>query len=218
MNYYVYYSYEPWGRGYIGKRECKCLPEEDQKYMGSFRDETFKPTEKIILFVCSSREESYEIEGHLHELFKVDKNPHFANKARQTSKKFSFLAFGENNPNYGPGRMPIKSRKSISEKASERLSHWPENPFRNRGENSMSHGRRWFSSPCRTKEVYLKKGEEPPEDWSPGRKKRGARTKESRRKTSESLKNKSKSEEHKKKLKESLLKYHENLKKKLSDG
>jgi hypothetical protein len=20
------YSYEPWGRGYIGKRECWCLP------------------------------------------------------------------------------------------------------------------------------------------------------------------------------------------------
>jgi len=46
--FYVYYSYEPWGRGYIGKRECWCLPEEDTKYFGSFRDKTFKPTEKII--------------------------------------------------------------------------------------------------------------------------------------------------------------------------
>jgi hypothetical protein len=24
--FYVYYSYEEFGRGYIGKRECKCLP------------------------------------------------------------------------------------------------------------------------------------------------------------------------------------------------
>ena len=46
--FYVYYSYEPWGRGYIGKRECWCLPEEDVKYFGSYRDKTFKPTEKII--------------------------------------------------------------------------------------------------------------------------------------------------------------------------
>jgi hypothetical protein len=45
-NYYVYYSYELWGRGYIGKRECMCLPEEDVKYFGSFTDKTFEPTEK----------------------------------------------------------------------------------------------------------------------------------------------------------------------------
>jgi hypothetical protein len=24
--FYVYYSYEHWERGYIGKRECWCLP------------------------------------------------------------------------------------------------------------------------------------------------------------------------------------------------
>jgi hypothetical protein len=42
--FYVYYSYEEFGRGYIGKRECKCLPQEDIKYIGSYRDKSFKPT------------------------------------------------------------------------------------------------------------------------------------------------------------------------------
>ena len=55
--FYVYYSYEPWGRGYIGKRECECLPEEDVKYFGSYRDKTFKPTEKIILQTFDTVEE-----------------------------------------------------------------------------------------------------------------------------------------------------------------
>jgi hypothetical protein len=94
--YYVYYSYEPWGRGYIGKRECDCPPERDV-YFGSFYDKTFCPTEKIILQQCSSREEALEAEIILHSFFQVDKNPHFANQARQTSVGFQggsgFLGF-----------------------------------------------------------------------------------------------------------------------------
>ena len=77
--FYVYYSYEPWGRGYIGKRECKCLPEEDVKYFGSYSDKTFKPTEKIILETFTSRKEALEKEIYLQKFYKVDENPHFAN-------------------------------------------------------------------------------------------------------------------------------------------
>jgi hypothetical protein len=44
--YYTYYSYEEWGRGYIGSRGCKCLPEEDIKYFGSFSDKTFQTNSK----------------------------------------------------------------------------------------------------------------------------------------------------------------------------
>ena len=55
-HFYVYYSYEEYGRGYIGKRECKCLPEEDVSYFGSFKDKTFNPTQKIILETIESAE------------------------------------------------------------------------------------------------------------------------------------------------------------------
>jgi hypothetical protein len=87
--FYVYYSYEPWGRGYIGKRECKCLPEEDVKYFGSFTDKTFKPTEKIILETFDSAIDAYRAEVELHICYAVDKNPHFANKLKMVSEKFS---------------------------------------------------------------------------------------------------------------------------------
>ena len=86
--FYVYYSYEPWGRGYIGKRECKCLPEEDIKYFGSYRDKTFKPTQKIIIDTFSSAKEALEVEILLQEFYQVDKNPHFANIYIHRSQNF----------------------------------------------------------------------------------------------------------------------------------
>lgn len=88
----MYYSYEEWGRGYIGSKPSgsECLPDEDP-YMGSFKDKTFNPTEKIILGVFETPKECLEAEVLLHELFEVDVNPHFANLARQTSTGFVSL-------------------------------------------------------------------------------------------------------------------------------
>ena len=87
--YYTYYSYEKWGRGYIGSRGCKCLPEEDVKYFGSFSDKNFNPTYKIILKDdYTTREEAYADEIILHDYYDVANNPHFANRANATSTKF----------------------------------------------------------------------------------------------------------------------------------
>ena len=81
-HFYVYYSYEEFGRGYIGSRGCKCLPEDDSKYYGSFHDKTFNPTQKIILGVYESRKDAYEAEILLHEFYDVARNPHFANRSK----------------------------------------------------------------------------------------------------------------------------------------
>jgi hypothetical protein len=85
MHHYVYYSYEEWGRGYIGVRSCKCHPEEDCKYIGSYTDRTFKPTRKEVLEQFSSREDAIEAEILLHNFFEVHLNSHFANRSKQTS-------------------------------------------------------------------------------------------------------------------------------------
>ena len=90
--HYIYYSYEEYGRGYFGSRTCKCLPEEDIKYFGSFKDKTFKPTHKIILKDdYSTREEAYIDEIILHQYYKVVENPHFANRSYQTSTGWTTL-------------------------------------------------------------------------------------------------------------------------------
>lgn len=86
--HYTYYSYEEWGRGYIGRRTSRMEPELDP-YLGSFTDETFAPTQKIILAIFDTKKEAIEAEIALHAFFQVDANPHFANKAKQTSTGFS---------------------------------------------------------------------------------------------------------------------------------
>jgi hypothetical protein len=89
--HYTYYSYEEYGNGYIGSRTCKCLPEEDIKYFGSYTDKNFNPTQKIILKDdYSTRVEAIIDEIILHNYFEVNINPHFANKSKQTSAKFYY--------------------------------------------------------------------------------------------------------------------------------
>ena len=117
-HFYVYYSYEPWGRGYIGRRECKCPPEQDKKYFGSFKDVTFSPTEKIILGIFQTVEEACKAEVDLHVFFQVDTNPHFANRAKQTADKFYYNRQGETHPSIlgdaNPSKRP-EIRKILSD-------------------------------------------------------------------------------------------------------
>lgn len=207
-HYYVYYSYEEWGRGYIGKRECTCPPDEDTNYFGSYKDKSFKPREKIILFICELREEAYKIEELLHNFFQVNVNPHFANRSKQTSSGFSFSAEGERNPNYGGGRMSKEAIERIAQSTSKRLKGWTENPFRKKGSESMSHGRRWATNAKKTEEIYLKPGEEIPKDWLLGRKNYPPRSEESKAKVSNSLKGKSKSDSHKDNLRKAALEFY----------
>ena len=89
MNNYTYYSYEEYGRGYIGSRGCNCPIQEDSEYFGSFSDKTFKPTNKIILGIFETRKEAYEAELLLHNFFEVDINSDFANKSKLTSSGFT---------------------------------------------------------------------------------------------------------------------------------
>jgi hypothetical protein len=121
--FYVYYSYEPWGRGYIGKRECWCLPEKDVKYFGSFSDKTFKPTEKIILQIFASRKEAMQAEIDLHNFYNVNINPHFANKAKATSTGFYICMEGQDNPMTGMKgeKSPFYGRK-LSEETRKKMS------------------------------------------------------------------------------------------------
>lgn len=109
-HFYVYYSYEEFGRGYIGSRGCKCLPEEDFKYYGSFSDKNFNPTQKIILGVYESRKDAYEAEILLHEFYDVARNPHFANRSKLTTTGFTVEGF------------PLGKGRKLSEETKRKLS------------------------------------------------------------------------------------------------
>lgn len=124
--HYTYYSYEEWGMGYFGSRSCDCLPEEDVNYFGSFRDKNFHPTQKIILKDdYQTREEAIVDEIILHDFYEVGENPHFANKAKQTSKKFIFYDMvGEKNPFYGKTHTE-ETKKILEETTKERWKNQP---------------------------------------------------------------------------------------------
>jgi len=119
--HYVYYSYEECGRGYIGKRTSKVPPSEDP-YLGSFTDKTFKPTRKTVIATFESAEKAYRAELALHRLFKVDREPHFANKVILSSPRFRHITKGRRKPGKGTIRSLNKNKKSLWQRAmDERL-------------------------------------------------------------------------------------------------
>jgi len=120
--HYVYYSYEQWGRGYIGRRSSKMHPSVDP-YMGSFRDKTFAPTEKIVLAEFDSVEEAVQCEINLHAFFAVDSNPHFANQSRQTSTGF-FYTGGCSTPKTEEQRQAMSDRTRIAWQDPKQRQKW----------------------------------------------------------------------------------------------
>ena len=131
MHYYTYYSYEEYGRGYIGHRGCKCSPEQDINYFGSFTDETFKPTQKIILKSdYTTREEAISDEVILHDYYDVANNLHFANKSKQTSTKFCYtLSFEEAKQN---GKKAYELGTGIFAQTKEQLSEIGKKAYENK--------------------------------------------------------------------------------------
>ena len=111
-HFYVYYSYEEFGRGYIGSRGCKCLPEDDSRYYGSFWDKTFNPTGKIILAEFDNRRDAYYAEVVLHKFYDVVNNPHFANQSRALTS--GFTTEGRVAPNRGK-KASEETRRKIGE-------------------------------------------------------------------------------------------------------
>jgi hypothetical protein len=87
MYHFVYLSFEesPSGRDYIGVHSTEDL---NDGYLGSFKDDSFNPTAKIILQFCSTRKGAVEAEIQWQHVFKVVEDPGYANRAYQTSKKF----------------------------------------------------------------------------------------------------------------------------------
>lgn len=132
--YYTYYSYEEFGRGYIGYRKCPSgeTPESDQ-YLGSFNDKSFKPTSKIVLTVHNSKEDAILAEIKIQKLFNVVDNPHFANKAFQTSKSFCYSRLGEKHTEESKRKMSERhSGKILSPEHRKKISEnntKEKNPF-----------------------------------------------------------------------------------------
>jgi hypothetical protein len=116
--HYTYYSYEEFGRGYIGVRSCNCMPEEDVKYFGSFNDKSFRPTRKIILETYETREEANKDERILHRFYDVRLNPKFANK-HNANERFCNTEYLKNST---PEQRSEAARKAAASMTAEQRS------------------------------------------------------------------------------------------------
>lgn len=105
-------------RKYIGSRSCKCLPKEDTKYFGSYKDKSFKPQQKIILKVFRSREEAFKHEIYLRFILDVAVSNTFANRARVTTTGFTWA--GQHHSKETIERLRIASR-NMSEETKEKI-------------------------------------------------------------------------------------------------
>jgi len=85
MFHTVYLSFEPDGRDYIGKHSSED-PYDD--YLGSYKDKSFDPTNKIILEYSKTEEGAVEAEIRWQKVFKVAENPQFANQSYQKTSRF----------------------------------------------------------------------------------------------------------------------------------
>ncbi len=208
--YYTYYSFEEWGRGYLGSRGCFGSPEEDTKYFGSFKDKTFNPTQKIILSVHKTRREAYEAEITLQDFFDVVKNPHFVNRSKQTTTGFTTQDFkhtSESKNRIGKAssereRTPETRRKSSESNLGKKRSE------ETRKKNSeAARGKKWWYNP-ETREVK-KSVECPGMGWENRRGPLPPQTKESNEKRSKTLQGKTKSDTHRKNLSVASLRRYE---------
>lgn len=125
----------PGTRVYIGSRGCNTLVEKDYKYMGCFKDKTFKPKYKKILKTFQSRSEAYEHEVYLHEKFNVDKNPYFANKSKQLISGFSRAGIKDSEETKNKKKKATKDYYLNNSDAREKMG-------------KITKGRKWFTDGC----------------------------------------------------------------------
>jgi len=115
MFHTVYLSFEPDGRDYIGKHSSEN-PYDD--YLGSYKDKSFDPKNKIILEYSTTEEGAVEAEMRWQRVFNVVEDPQFVNRSYQTSNKFVTGFKGGEHPLYGK-RRPDTTERNLTDNPSK---------------------------------------------------------------------------------------------------
>jgi hypothetical protein len=117
MYHFVYLSFEesPNGRNYIGKRSTSTL---EDGYLGSFKDDSFSPSHRIILGFYKTSEAAIQAEIQFQRVLNVVEDPSYANRSFQTSTKFYYDRTGEKRPHTEETKEKLRKPKpeSVKEK------------------------------------------------------------------------------------------------------
>jgi hypothetical protein len=209
MKHYVYYSYEEWGRGYLGCRSCKCNPEEDTSYFGSFSDPAFNPTRKVVLETFETRKEALEAEVLLQAFFDVVKNSHFANRAKHTSSGFYYEKL---TPEHSRAVSEANRKRKLSVETKQKISEsqikTSKDPEVKKRRSESAKSRPEVTEETRKKLSEAQKRLTPEQNKRKGRPGR-QQSEEHKRKKAEAQTGRTYSEETRHKISESLKKFNE---------
>jgi hypothetical protein len=116
MFHTVYNSFESvsGGRDYIGKHSSE---DPYDNYLGSFKDTSFSPDNKIVIGYAKTAEGAVWLEIQYQKVFGVVENDQFANKSFQSTSKFIYGLTGDANPSKRP---EVREKISKSSKGRKR--------------------------------------------------------------------------------------------------
>jgi hypothetical protein len=116
MYHFVYLSFEdkPNGRNYIGKRSSHLVYDG---YLGSFSDETFRPSHRIVLGYYATSEAAIQAEIQFQRVLNVVEDPSYANRSFQTS-----TGFVSNHPETKKKISQSRKGQKLSEKVKRQIS------------------------------------------------------------------------------------------------
>lgn len=125
MFHTVYNSFEEKenGRDYIGKHSSADTPYDS--YLGSFSDNSFSPTGKIILGYSKTPDGAIWLEMQWQRVFRVAEDPQFANLVYQTSDKFDTtgLEWSEDSrKRQSRSQREAQNRPEVKEKKSKNIT------------------------------------------------------------------------------------------------
>jgi hypothetical protein len=132
MFHTVYNSFESvsGGRDYIGKHSSE---NPYDSYLGSFKDTSFSPDNKIVLAYAKTAEGAVWLEIQYQKVFGVVEDDQFANKSFQSTNKFIYGLTGDANPSKRPEvREKISKSKLGSKREDLRLRNLTNNPAKSR--------------------------------------------------------------------------------------
>jgi len=130
MFHTVYDSYEdsPNGKDYIGKHSSE---DPYDSYLGSFSDNGFNPSDKIILGYSKTPEGAVWMEIQWQRVFRVAEDPQFVNKVYQTSEKFDSTGLKwseESRQRSSEIQKEVQNRPEVKEKKSRNITKAVNNP------------------------------------------------------------------------------------------